>query len=213
MKVYGCKEFTTKYICRILKPDGISGFSYARKRKGRTLRKFNWSEHRAENTVLFSYTKIPLARRTTKWALPTPWLAGLTRTGRRKEQICSNGSKRSSVTRTPRKQTNGYHRKSERTSFRAPISISFFWKSVTHHWRLYTKPFKKDRRLLDRVPEVWYVKWASSNVGGASGVCRCPGANPGACVKGAVMHPFLYDGLSISAVEVRWNAVAEKDGR
>ena len=57
--------------------------------------------------VLFSYTKIPLARRTTKRALPTPGLAGLTGTGRRKEQICSNGSKTSSVTHTPKKQTNG----------------------------------------------------------------------------------------------------------
>ena len=28
MKVYGCKEFTTKYICKIPKLDGTSGFSY-----------------------------------------------------------------------------------------------------------------------------------------------------------------------------------------
>ena len=28
MKVYGCKEFTTKYICKILKPDNVGFFLY-----------------------------------------------------------------------------------------------------------------------------------------------------------------------------------------
>ena len=43
------------------------------------------------------------------------------------------------------------------------------------------------------------IEKASSNVGGASGVCRCPGANPGACL-GCISAPYFYTSFTVDRI-------------